>query len=232
MPAIKESVLVVDDDVRILRMIHRIMELEGYCVLTASSGEEALDVFNQEAPSLVLLDIMMPDMDGVTACHRIREFSQVPIIMVTAKDSTEEKVEGLNAGADDYVTKPLSSEELAARVRAMLRRTNFPDESSRPVFCSGDLVVDFTRYLVSIGGEEVHLSATEYGLLSYLAGNAGRMLTPDQLLEKIWGEEYVGATHILQVNIARLRQKLNDHTENPKYILTKSGIVYMILKQT
>ena len=174
----------------------------------------------------------MPDMDGVTACRRIREFSQVPIIMVTTKDSSEEKVEGLDAGADDYVTKPLSAEELAARARAMLRRAKLPDEPSQPVFCSGDLSVDFARHLVSVGGEEVHLTATEYALLSYLAGKPGRVFTPDQLLEKIWGEEYVGATHILQVNIARLRQKLNDHTENPKYILTKPGIGYMILKQT
>jgi DNA-binding response OmpR family regulator len=232
MPAIKESVLVVDDDVHILRMIHRIMELEGYRVLIASGGEEALGVFNQEAPSLVLLDIMMPDMDGITACRRIREFSQVPIIMVTAKDSSEEKVEGLDAGADDYVTKPLSSEELAARVKAVLRRAKFPDEPSQPVFCSGDLVVDFARHLVSIGGVEVHLTATEYALLSCLAGNPGRVFTSNQLLEKIWGEEYVGATHILQVNIARLRQKLMDKTKNHGYISTRPGIGYMILNQT
>jgi DNA-binding response OmpR family regulator len=232
MPAIKESVLVVDDDVRILRMIHRIMELEGYRVLIASGGEEALGVFNQETPSLVLLDIMMPDMDGITACRRIREFSQVPIIVVTAKDSSEEKVEGLDAGADDYVTKPLSSEELAARVRAVLRRAKFPDEPSQPVFCSGDLVVDFAQHLVSIGGVEVHLTATEYALLSCLAGNCGRVFTSDQLLEKIWGEGYVGATHILQVSIARLRQKLKDCVKKPKYILTKPGIGYMILEQT
>jgi DNA-binding response OmpR family regulator len=232
MPVIRESVLIVDDDVRILRMIDRIMELEGYRVLTASSGEEALGVFNQEAPSLVLLDIMMPDMDGITTCRRIREFSQVPIIMVTAMDSTEEKVEGLDAGADDYVTKPLSSEELAARVRAMLRRKKFPDEPSQPVFRSGDLVVDFARHLVSIDGKEVHLTAIEYALLSCLARNPGRVFTSDQLLERIWGEEYVGATHILQVNIARIRQKLMDKTKNHRYISTRPGIGYMILNQT
>ena len=228
MPAIKESVLVVDDDIRILRMIHRTLELEGYHVLTASDAASALDVFNDETPGLVLLDIMMPNMDGVTACRCIREFSQVPIIMVTAKDRVEDKVEGLEAGADDYITKPLSAKELAARVRAVLRRANFPDKPSQSVFCSDDLVVDFARHQVSVGGEEIHLTVTEYALLSYLAGNSGRIVTPDQLLEKVWGEEYVGATHILQVNIARIRQKLNDHTQKPKYILTRPGIGYML----
>ena len=228
MPAIKESVLVVDDDIRILRMIHRIMELEGYRVLTAEDAEGALKVFDEEVPGLVLLDIMMPGMDGVTVCRRIREFSQVPVIMVTAKDSSEERVEGLDAGADDYVTKPLSAEELAARVRAVFRRAKFPDKPSQPFFCSGDLVIDFARHQVSVGGKEVHLTVTEYALLSYLAGNSGRVVTPDQLLKKVWGEEYVGATHILQVNIARIRQKLNDHTQKPKYILTRPGIGYML----
>jgi two-component system KDP operon response regulator KdpE len=231
MTPIKTSVLVVDDDIRMLRMMRRMMELEGYRTLTASGGDEALEVFNQEAPNLVLLDIMMPNMDGVTACRRIREFSQVPIIMVTAKDSTEEKVEGLDAGADDYVTKPFSSEELAARVRAMLHRAKFPNESSQPVFCSGDLVIDFTRHMVSVSGEEIHLTPTEYAILASLAGNPDKVLTPDELLEKIWGEKHAGATHILQVNLARLREKLGDNAGKPKYILTRPGLGYMMLKQ-
>jgi DNA-binding response OmpR family regulator len=226
----KTSVLVVDDDIRILRMLQRMLELEGYRVIPADNAETALDVFNDETPSLVLLDIMMPDIDGITACRRIREFSQVPIIMVTAKDSYEDKVEGLDAGADDYVTKPLSAEELAARVRAVLRRTKFPDETSQPTFYSGDMVIDFVRHQVSINGEDVHLSPTEYRILSYLVGNADKVVTPDQLLEKVWGKEYIGATHTLQVNIARLRQKLKDHIEEPKYILTRPGIGYMVSK--
>jgi len=230
MPPKKTLVLVVDDDIRILRMLQRMLELEGYRVIPADNAETALDVFNDETPSLVLLDIMMPDIDGITVCRRIREFSQVPIIMVTAKDSNEEKIEGLNAGADDYVTKPLSAEELAARVRAVLRRTKFPDEPSQPTFCSGDLIIDFVRHQVSINGEDIHLSPTEYRILSYLVGNADKVVTPDQLLEKVWGKEYIGATHTLQVNIARLRQKLNDHTEEPKYILTRPGIGYMVSK--
>jgi DNA-binding response OmpR family regulator len=134
---------------------------------------------------LVVLDIMMPDMDGITACRHIREFSQVPIIMVTAKDSHEDKVMGLEAGADDYVTKPLSVEELVARVRAVLPRTKFQDEPTQSAACLGDMVVDFTRHQVRLQGKEIYLTNIEYKLLSYLAGNAGRVLTPDQLLEKI-----------------------------------------------
>ena len=231
MPLMKTSVLVVDDDVRILRMMHRILELEGYRVLTAGDAETALNVLNEEVPDLLVLDIMMPNIDGVTACRRIREFSQIPIIMVTAKDSTEEKVEGLDAGADDYVTKPLSADELAARVRAVLRRVKLPDKPPQPVFRSGHLVIDFTQHRVNVCGEEIRLTATEYALLSHLVINAGRVLTPDQLLKKVWGEEYIGDFHLLQVSIARLRQKLRDQVKKPKYILTRPGIGYMMLQQ-
>ena len=232
MPSMKTSLLVVDDDVRILRMMQRILELEGYRVLTASSGEAALDIFDEKTPDLVLLDIMMPNMDGYTVCRRIREFSQTPIIMVTGKDNDEEKVQGLDAGADDYVTKPFSAKELGARVRAVLRRTKLWDERPKPAFHSDDLVVDFARHRVTLSGQEVNLTATEYRLLSYLARNADRVVTPDQILGQVWGEEYVGEFHLLQVNIARLRQKLNDDTKNPRYILTRPGIGYTMMKKT
>ena len=232
MPSMKTSLLVVDDDVRILRMMQRILELEGYRVLTASSGEAALDIFDEKTPDLVLLDIMMPNMDGYTVCRRIREFSQIPIIMVTGKDNDEEKVQGLDAGADDYVTKPFSAKELGARVRAVLRRTKLWDERPEPAFHSDDLVVDFARHRVTLSGQEVNLTATEYRLLSYLARNADRVVTPDQILGQVWGEEYVGEFHLLQVNIARLRQKLNDDTKNPRYILTRPGIGYTMMKKT
>jgi len=226
----KAAVLVVDDDVRMLRMVKRMLELEGYQVRTADNGEDALGAFDKEAPNIVLLDIMMPDMDGYTVCRRIREFSQAPVIMVSAKTSDKEKVEGLDVGADDYVTKPFSASELAARVRAVLRRTSLKEESAQPTFCTGDLVIDFARHRVNIGGEEVRLTATEYRVLSYLASNAGRVVTPDQLLEQIWGEEYIGDSHLLQVSIARLRQKLKDEVKKPKYILTRPGIGYMMMK--
>ncbi len=228
----KVSVLVVDDDVHILRMMRRILELDGYRVLSASDGEAALDVFDEETPDLVLLDIMMPGMDGYTLCRYIREFSQVPIIMVTAKSNDEEKVQGLDAGADDYVSKPFSANELLARVRAVLRRTKLWDVRPEPALCCYDLVVDFVRHRVSRGSQEVNLSATEYKLLSYLAHNAGRIVTPDQILAKVWGEEYDGEAHLLQVSMARLRQKLGDDARNSRYILTRPGIGYMLAKQT
>ena len=232
MPSRKTSVLVVDDDVRILRMMQRILELEGYRVPTATDGEAALNVFDEGTPDLVLLDIMLPGMDGYTVCRCIREFSQVPIIMVTVKDNDEEKVEGLDAGADDYVPKPFSSKELVARVRAVLRRTKLWDERPEPAFNFHDLVIDFARHRVNLGSQEVNLTATEYRLLSYLVRNAGRVVTPDQILEKVWGEEYSGETHLLQVNMARLRHKLGDDAKNSRYILTRPGIGYMMMKQT
>jgi len=232
MPPKKTAVLVVDDDIRILRMMQRLLELEGYRVLTASHGEAALDVFTEESPDLVLLDIMMPNMDGYTVCQRIREFSTTPIIMVTAKGNEEEKVAGLDAGADDYVAKPFSSEELAARVRAVLRRTRLWAEPPKPSFHCADLVVDFSRHQVTLAGQEIHLTASEYHILSYLARNAGRVVTPDQILKKVWGEEYLGETHLLQVNMARLRQKLKDDAKNPRYIVTRPGIGYMLVKPT
>ncbi|MBA7551471.1 Transcriptional regulatory protein WalR [subsurface metagenome] len=231
MPSRKASVLVVDDDVRMLRMMQRILELEGYRVLMASNGQAALDVFNEE-PALVLLDIMMPDMDGYTVCRRIREFSQIPIVMVTVKGNEEEKVEGLDAGADDYVTKPFSSRELTARVRAVLRRTKLWEERPEPAFRFGDLVVDFASHRVTLGEEEITLTATEYRILSYLARNAGRVVTPDNILSSVWGEEYRGEAHLVQVNIARLRKKLKDDVKNLRYILTKPGIGYIMPKQT
>ena len=181
---------------------------------------------------MALLDIMMPGMDGYTACQRIREFSLIPTSMVTAKSNDEEKVKGLDAGADDYITKPFSARELAARVRAVLRRTKLWDKQSEPAFCSEDLIVDFAQNRVSLAGQEVNLTSTEYKLLSYLACNAGRLITSGQILEKVWGEEYSGEAHLLQVTMARLRQKLGDDARNPRYILTKPGIGYTIVKRT
>lgn len=224
-------VLVVDDDVRMLRMMRRILELESYRVITAGSAEAAFDVFDREAPDVVLLDVMMPGMDGYAACQRIREFSQVPIMMVTARSVDEEKVRGLDSGADDYVTKPFSASELTARVRAVLRRTALWDDPPEPALKCGDLVIDFSRKRVTLGSQELNLTATEYRLLSYLARNADRVLTPDQILEKVWSERYVGETNLLQANITRLRKKLKEDARNPRYILTRQGIGYMMVRQ-
>jgi two-component system response regulator VicR len=228
----KPKVLVVDDDERSRRLLSAMLSPLGYEVTEAWDGEEAVQKVGEVVPDLVLLDIMMPKMDGYTACRQIREFSQVPVIMVTARGNEGEKIEGLDAGADDYVTKPFSVHELAARVRAVLRRVSAWEEVTEPEFSSADLVIDFARHMVTLKGKELDLTATEYRLLSYLARNAGRLVTPDQILEKVWGEEYVGEHHLLQVNVARLRQKLRDDARDPQYIVTKTGIGYSMKKPT
>jgi DNA-binding response OmpR family regulator len=226
----KALILVVDDDIRMVRMMKRMLELEDFLVVTASGGEQALKLFDKEAPSLVLLDIMMPDMDGYTVCRRIREFSDIPIIMVTARGDDKEKVEGLDVGADDYVTKPFSASELSARVRAVLRRVGDRVNHQETVFRFKDLEIDFKSRRATVSGKELKLTATEYKMLSYICQNAGRVVTPDQLLDKVWGEEYVGAAHLLQVNVARLRKKLGDDAKQPEYIITRSGIGYIMPK--
>jgi len=196
---------VVDDDTRVLRMMRRILDLEGYQTLTASDGEAALNVFDEHSPDLILLDILMPGIDGYDVCRRVREFSQMPIIMVTAKESDQEKVKGLDAGADDYITKPFSSQELAARVRAVLRRANAWDSHPEPVSRFDELTIDFANHQVTLHDEEVNLTAT-------------------------WGEEYAGEHHILRVSIARLRQKLKDDPKEPRFISTRVGIGYLFMK--
>jgi len=229
-PSRKTVVMVVDDDVRILRMMRRMLELEGYRVITSPDGPTALEAMEHDTPDLLLLDIMLPGMEGHTICRRIREFSQLPIIMVTAKGADEEKVKGLDSGADDYVTKPFSASELAARVRAVLRRSSIPDESSESTFHCQNLEVDFFRQRVTLNGEDVNLTATEYKVLSYLTRNADRVVTPNQILNRVWGDEYTGETNVLQANIARLRKKLRDDARNSRFIFTRAGIGYIFAK--
>ncbi len=195
-------------------------------MVAAGSSEEALEMLAEITPSLIVLDIGLPGIDGFTTCSRIREFSQVSIIMVTGKDFNEDKVRGLDLGADDYITKPFSPNELAARVKAALRRSVMSNEVAEPTVEVGELLIDFASNRVLLGNDEVFLSDTEYRLLCYLARNAGRIVTRDQILERIWGEEYVGEDHLLHVTIGRLRLKLEDQTRRPKYILTRRGIGY------
>lgn len=220
------TILAVDDDPRILKLMRMVLEKDGYQVVTASSGEQAIQMVADHPPALVLLDIAMPGMDGFVACQRIREFSQVPIIVVTGKGSENDKVRGFEAGADDYVTKPFSPRELSARVRAVIRRSIGASMTAEPAFSVGELVVDFAANKVTLGGREVVLTGTEHRLLVYLARNAGRILTPDQILENVWGEEYLGETRLLRVAIGRLRQKLGDDADEPRYIVTRPGIGY------
>jgi DNA-binding response OmpR family regulator len=224
-------IFVVDDDERTRHMLKSMLRLEGYCVITANDATEALEQFDHETPDLVILDIMMPEINGYDLCQRIRQFSQVPIIMLTAKDSEQDMIEGLDVGADDYVTKPFQSRELLARIRASLRRTKLWDERPSPPFRLGDLIVDFENHRVQRGEDEICPTATEYRLLSYLARNAGRVLTVDTILNVVWGEGYYGDVHLLQSTMANLRSKLGDDARRPKYILTRSGIGYMMRKE-
>jgi DNA-binding response OmpR family regulator len=232
MPARKTTVLTADDDPQLLRLIARNLELEDYQVLVASDGQQALEQIEQHAPDLVLLDVMMPKMDGFTVCQRVREFSAVPIIIVTARGQDQDKVRGLDLGADDYLTKPFSIEELLARVRAVLRRAQFTaSEQAHAMHTTttiGDLTIDFAQHLVTMGEREIELTPTEYRILAYLAQNSGRVMTQDLLLEHIWGTEYVGEGHMLQVNINRLRHKIEPDPMHPRYILTKVGIGYLL----
>ena len=223
----KIKVLVVDDEYRYIRLMEANLVSEGYDVIKATNGQAAVDAVSEFKPDLVLLDVMMPGLDGYQACERIREFSSVPIIMVTAKGGERDRVMGLDVGADDYIVKPYSATELLARVRAVLRRTQLSGGIYQtPVFTHGDLQIDFARAEVFQGGQQVYLSATEYRLLLQFAHNVGRVMTSDELLENVWGPEYRDEKEILWVSISRLRQKVETDPKNPQHIITRSGLGY------
>lgn len=225
-----ERILVVDDEPRFVRLVEANLTTEGFEVLKAKNGQQAVDLAVTEKPDLILLDVMMPEMDGFQTCERIREFSTVPIIMLTAKGEEEQRVRGLNLGADDYIVKPFSATEMLARVRAVLRRAQrgTPPEFAETVFSRGDLQIDFARAEVRLGGQPVSLSATEYRLLLQFARNAGKTLTAEELLRNVWGPEYGEEKEILWVSISRLRQKLEKDPKNPELIVTRSGEGYMM----
>src|SRR6266702_4479044 len=231
MPAKKTTILAADDDPQLLRLITRNLQLEGYDVLAASDGQQALELIENNSPDLVLLDVMMPRMDGFTVCYRVREFSAVPII-ITARGQDQDKVRGLDLGADDYLTKPFSVDELLARVRAVIRRSQFTarefTQGLRATTATGNLVIDYSQHMVMLNGREIALTPTEYRIIAYLAQNVGRVVTQDLLLEHVWGPEYLGESHMLQVNINRLRRKLEVDATQPRYILTKVGVGYSL----
>lgn len=235
MPAKKTTILTADDDPQLLRLVARNLQFEDYDVLTASDGKQALEMIEAHTPDAVLLDVMMPKMDGLTVCHKVREFSSVPIIIVTARGQDQDKVRGLDLGADDYLTKPFSVDELLARVRAVLRRSQFTSNeamhSLRTKITIGELGIDDAQHRVTLASQEIELTPIEYRLLVYLAQNVGCVVTQDLLLDHVWGSEYVGESHILQVNINRLRRKLEVDPTRPRYILTKVGIGYMLASQ-
>ena len=234
MPAKKTTILMVDDDVQLLKIVTHNLEAGGYQVLAMRDGEQALEAIERDAPDLVLLDVMLPRMDGFQVCQRVREFSAVPIIMLTARGRGRDKIKGLDLGADDYLAKPFRVDELLARVRAVLRRAQFTPngfaQSLSAVTTIGELPIDYARYRVTKGGCEVALTPTEYRILAYLAQNAGRVITQDLLLEHVWGPEYVGEGHMLRVNITRLRHKLETDPSHPRYLLTRPGIGYLLVE--
>jgi DNA-binding response OmpR family regulator len=223
-----EKVLVVDDDPALLDLIGYAFAREGYQVSTACDGKEALRRFFADRPHLVILDIMMPRMDGWETCRRIREVSEVPIVMLTAKGQDEDIVRGLEYGADDYLTKPFSVKVLLARARAALRRAALPPpKQEKPIVYVDDyLAVDLGQRRVTVGGEAVKLTPTEYRLLAYLVENAGQVLTSQQILQAVWGWEYQDELDYVRVYIWHLRQKLESEPKSPRYIQTEMGVGY------
>ena len=222
-------VLVVDDEPRYLRLLEANLTTEGYEVIVAQNGAQALEVFSSALPDLILLDVMMPELDGFAVCQRIRQFSNVPIIMLTAKGEEQDRVRGLDLGADDYLVKPFSATEVLARVRAVLRRSQSSKEvSANRFFEHGNLRIDFARAEVWRGAQPVFLSATEYRLLLQFAHSVGQVMSAEDLLTSVWGPEYRDDKEILWVSIARLRQKLEDDAHSPKHIIARSGLGYLM----
>lgn len=225
----KATILVVDDEPHVLRLIKANLESSGYKVLTAADGEQAINATERELPDLVLLDIMLPQMDGFTVCRRIREFSAVPVIMLTARSAQVDLVHGFEVGADDYLTKPFDVTELLMRVQAVLRRSKWPEEViARQQFKAGPIEIEFAQHRVAVDGEVVKLTPTEYRLLAYLASNANRVLMHRELLRAVWGPEYGDETEYLRVYIRYLRQKLEPDPSQPRYLLTQPGAGYML----
>ena len=221
-------ILIVDDEPRYLRLLEANLKTKEYEVFTATDGEEALESFSANPVDLILLDVMLPGMDGFAVCQRIRQFSNVPIIMLTAKGEEHDRVRGLDVGADDYLIKPFSVMELLARVRAVLRRAQVTETGQNRFFTHGNLRIDFARAEVWLGEQPVYLSATEYRLLLQFTHNIGKVLSAEELLTGVWGPEYRNDKEILWVTIARLRQKVEDDPHMPKHIATRSGLGYLM----
>lgn len=224
-----DRILVIDDDLTLLDLLKQSLEKAGYKVLTATNGIDGLQMVYKGKADLVVLDVMMPRMDGLETCNRLREISDVPIIMLTAKDKEADALKGFQCGVDDYVTKPFSFSELTARVNAVLLRTRkAPPDKQRHVYVFDQLVVDADNSQVTLRGKPVSLTPTEFQLLLTLAENAGRILSHEQLLSHVWGPEYVGETGYVKRYIWYLRQKIEDDPGDPQYILTERGFGYKL----
>jgi len=224
-----EKILVVDDEPRVVRLVSEVLKAVGYQVIAAASGEPAIEMVALEQPDLVLLDILLPrGPDGYEICRRIREFSEVPVIMLTAKAQESDVLHGFDVGADDYLTKPFSAKELVARVKAVLRRTQRPEEMVTATLTCGELEINFARRTVKVRGEKVSLTRTEYALLRQLALNANRIMLHQDLLTTVWGPEYRDDIDYLRAYIRYLRRKIEENPHEPRYILTTPGVGYML----
>ena len=219
-------VLVVEDEESFSDVLSYMLRREGYEVAVAATGPQALSTFDRSGADLVLLDLMLPGLSGTEVCRELRQRSNVPIIIVTARDAEVDKVVGLELGADDYVTKPYSSRELLARVRAVLRRRGEVDEPLSPVLEAGPVRMDVDRHAVTVNGEPVSLPLKEFDLLELLMRNSGRVLTRGQLIDRVWGSDYVGDTKTLDVHVKRLRSKIETEPATPKHLLTVRGLGY------
>ena len=222
-------VLVVDDDRQMLRAVANALNARGYVVVTAEDGSEALEAAAEHKPDLVLLDLGLPKMDGQTVIARLRAWSKTPVIVLSVRESQEDKAAALDAGADDYLTKPFGTTELLARMRAVLRRAS--SERPDPVLRFDELEIDFHRGLVKLEGEAVHLTPTEYRLLSTMASSPGKLLTHRWLLQKVWGPGYSTESHYLRLYVRQLRQKLGDDPAHPRWITTEPGVGYRWLPE-
>lgn len=231
MSEIKDKlILIVDDEQRMINFMRMNLELEGARVISANNGRDALEKIRDDMPDVVLLDVMMPGLDGFETLRRLREASQVPVLMITAKDAEDDRIRGLELGADDYIGKPFSHRELASRIRAVLRRHySAPPATPTAVVVDDRLTIDFAKREVLVNGERVNLRPTEYRLLYHLVQNAGYVMTHEQLLAKVWGPEYRDETHYLRLYVTYLRQKIEEDPASPKYVLTERGVGYRFM---
>lgn len=222
----KQRILIVDDEPQITRVLRTGMSTRGYDVRVAADGEAALDTFNDWHPDLVITDLSMPNMNGLELCRRLRLISQIPIIVLSVRGEEKTKVEALDAGADDYITKPFGIEELLARVRASLRRAAAVTDEASTILEAGDFRLDLRSYSVTVAGHEIHLTPKEFELLAHLVRHAGRVMTHRSLLAAIWGGNYVEQTEYLRVFIGQLRKKIESDPSTPRYIVTEPWIGY------
>jgi two-component system KDP operon response regulator KdpE len=220
------TVLVIDDELQIQRALRKILGENHYRVTTAGSGEEGLALAAANPPDVIILDLSLPDMDGTEVCEKLRAWTQIPILVLSARDDQRQKVIALDKGADDYLTKPFGIEELMARIRVALRHGARVDKPAEPIIQSDALKIDLARHIVWRRGKEVKLTATEFKLLAYLARNADRVLTHRAILNEVWGMEYVDQVEYLRVYVRQLRAKLEDDPRNPRTLITEPGVGY------